>query len=75
VSQITELASAQVNATGQISIELIEANQTPAVVVITWPDKATVLHPHRFPYMAAAAARLFAEAATRLANIKSERKL
>jgi len=30
VSQITELASAQVNAGTQISVELLEANETPA---------------------------------------------
>ena len=60
MTKITELASAQVSATGHISIELIEANETPAVVVVTWPDKATVLHPHRFPDIAATLARLFA---------------
>ena len=75
MSQITELASAQVNATGQISVELIEANQTPAVVVITWPDKATVPHPQRFPDTAATLARLFATAATELASIRSRRRL
>jgi hypothetical protein len=30
-------------------IELIEANETPAVVIIRWPAKPSVLHPRRFP--------------------------
>jgi hypothetical protein len=34
-----------------------------------------VLHPKRFPDTAATAARLFAQAATELASIKSRRKL
>ena len=36
---------------------------------------ATVLHPQRFPDMAATLTRLFASAATELASIKSRRKL
>ena len=36
--------------------------------------KATVLHPQRFPDTAAVVARLFAEAATRLAALKKDRK-
>jgi hypothetical protein len=51
-------------------VELIEANETPAVVIVKWPSKATVVHPHRFPDLAAMIVRLFAEAATRLAAIK-----
>jgi hypothetical protein len=31
-----------------ITIELIEADETPAVVVIRWPSKASVFHPRRF---------------------------
>ena len=55
-------------------IELVEANETPAVVIVRWPSKPTVLHSQRFPDMAAVVTRLFAEAATRLAAIKKDRK-
>jgi hypothetical protein len=70
MSKITELASSQINASDTLAIELIEADETPAVVIIRWPLKATVCHPRRFPDTAAMLARLFAEAATRSASIK-----
>jgi hypothetical protein len=58
-----------------ISIELVEADETPAVVIVTWPEKATVLHPRRFPDAAAAIVRLFATAATELARINASKRL
>jgi hypothetical protein len=75
MSQVTELASGQLTATDSVIIELIEPDATPAVVIIRWPDKVSVLHPRRFPDTAAAVAKLFAEAATRLAQLKRERPL
>jgi hypothetical protein len=56
-------------------VELIEADEAPAVVIVRWPNKATRIHPHSFPNTAAVVARLFAEAATRLAAIKRDRNL
>jgi hypothetical protein len=58
-----------------LTIELVEADETPAVVIIRWPAKPTVLHPRRFPDAAGVIARLFAEAHTVLANIKAGRRL
>jgi hypothetical protein len=72
---IAELASGQHTATDAVVIELIEADETPAAVIIRWPLKATILHPRRFPDTAATIARLFAEAATTLASIKAKRRL
>jgi hypothetical protein len=69
------LASNQITATDTITVELIEANETPAVVIVSWPVKPTVLHPRRFPDAAATIARLFAEAHTALAAIKAGRRL
>jgi hypothetical protein len=74
MSQVTELASVQLTAVDSIAIELIKAKETPTVVIIRWPNKATVLHPRRFPAIAEAAARTFATAAVRPASIKTERK-
>jgi hypothetical protein len=70
MSKITELASSQINTADTITIELVEADETPAVV-LKWPLKPTVCHPRRFPDTAATIARLFAEAATTLASIKA----
>jgi hypothetical protein len=77
MSTITVLATTQLTASPQstITVELIEIDETPAVVVLRWPSKATVFHPRRFPSAADNAARIFAAAAVRLAAIKRERKL
>jgi hypothetical protein len=75
MSKVTELASSRLTATETITVELIKANETPAVVIIRWPSKPSVIHPHRFPDTAAALAKLFAEAAIRLAGIQAMRPL
>ena len=75
MSQITQLASAAITATDTIVVELVEADETPAVVIVRWPVKPTVLHPRRFPDTAAMVARLFAEASTALARIKASKRL
>ncbi|HMI34410.1 MAG TPA: hypothetical protein VK499_09865 [Propionibacteriaceae bacterium] len=37
MSKVTDLATAQLSATDTLVIELVEANETPAVVIIRWP--------------------------------------
>ena len=49
MSQITQLASGAITAADTITVELIEADETPAVVIVRWPVKPIVLHPRRFP--------------------------
>jgi hypothetical protein len=75
VSKVTTLAESQVTAFNMISIELVEADETPAVVIVRWPAKPSVFHPRLFPAAADTAARIFAAAVVRLAAIKRERKL
>ena len=75
MSKLTPLASNQITVTDTITVELIEADETPAVVIVRWPVKPTVRHPRRFPETAAMVARLFAEAHTALAAIKAGRGL
>jgi hypothetical protein len=75
MSKITELATGQLTATETITVELIEADETPAVVIVRWPAKPSVLHPQRFPAAADSMARAFAAATVRLAQIKRERRL
>jgi hypothetical protein len=75
MSNVTLLAEVQITAFTMISVELVKANETPAVVVITWPGKATTLHPRLFPDVAAQIARAFAQAATELASIRARRRL
>jgi hypothetical protein len=73
MSTVTPLAAGQITPSEAITIELVEADETPAVVIIRWPSKPTVLHRHRFPTAADVCARTFAAAAVRLAAIKRER--
>jgi hypothetical protein len=75
MSHVTELATAQLTATDVITIELVEATETPAVVIVRWPSKPSVLHPRPFPAAADTAARTFAAAVVRLAQIRRDRKL
>jgi hypothetical protein len=49
MSKVTTLADGQITGAASIVIELIEAEETPAVVIVTWPLKPTVLHPRRLP--------------------------
>jgi len=45
------------------------------MIIIRWPAQLTLVHSTPFPDAAATLTRLFAEAATRLASIKRDRKL
>ena len=49
MSKMTELASGAITAVDTVTIELGEADDTPAIVIVRWPAKATVFRPHRFP--------------------------
>jgi hypothetical protein len=75
MSKITTLGAAQITPSDTLAIELVEADETPAAVIIRWPVKATVCHPRRFPDTATRITRLFAEASTALARIKASRRL
>jgi hypothetical protein len=75
MSKVTPLASGHINAVDELVIELVEANETPAVVIVRWPSKPSVLQPRLFPVAADAAARTFAAAVVRLAQMRRERKL
>jgi hypothetical protein len=70
MSNITTLAEGQPTAVGTITIELVEADETSAVVIIRWPHKPCIIHPRRFPAAADNAARIIAAAAVWLRAIK-----
>ena len=75
MSKVTELATGHLTSTETITVELIEANETPAAIIVRWPSKPTMSHPHRFPSVADTAARTFAAAVVRLAQIRREREI
>ena len=66
----THLASGQLTATDSVSLELVKTDDgVPVSVVITWPDRLTVVRPQDFPQIATRAAVLFADAQARLAAL------
>ena len=75
MSHVIELAVGQITATDQVKIELVTAEETPAVVIVTWPLKASVLHPGRFGNSASTIASTFAAATVRLAQIRRDHRL
>jgi hypothetical protein len=75
MSQVTELGSVRLNASDSVTIELVEAEETPAVVVVRWPVKASVINVRQFGAVATAITTAFAGATVRLAQIKRERRL
>jgi hypothetical protein len=69
------LASGAITAVDTIPIELVEADEAPAVVIVRWPAKPTVFHPRCFPAGADNAARIFASAVVALAQLRRERRI
>ena len=45
MAQITELASSQINASDTITVELVEADETPPAVLLRWPGQPSVADP------------------------------
>jgi hypothetical protein len=81
-NDVTDLARGQLNG-DELVVQLIrpanisaaERTLRPAIIRIQWPPAPTVASPQRFPDMAAALVRLFAEAATTLAGLKASKQL
>ena len=71
MSEVTPLASSQINHSDQLKVELVEPDGMPAMVRIVWPPQSTVVDPKRFPDVAAAIAQLFARAHIVLAALKA----
>jgi hypothetical protein len=69
MSKSTILASGKIGRES-IIVELTEL-EDDATVTITWPKNAISISPRSFPDIAAAIARLFANASTELARIKA----
>jgi hypothetical protein len=72
MSKITILSEAQLGASVHESIEvvLVEPDDMPSSIIIHWPSAATRINPRDFSDVAALLTRIFALAATKLAQIK-----
>jgi hypothetical protein len=71
MSKTTILASGQITRTDELLVELLEPDELPASILITWPQAPSVVDPRRFGTTANAVARLMATAITKLAEIRA----
>jgi hypothetical protein len=49
VTKVAELATGQLKGRDAVTVELVDADETSAVVITRWPRKPTRAPPHRFP--------------------------
>jgi hypothetical protein len=75
MSQITELAEAQVTQTPHdvVSVELVQPDDLSAIVRVTWPEQPSIVDPKGFGETAAALVKMFSTAHVELARIRSRR--
>jgi hypothetical protein len=71
MSKTTTLASGNVTPTDKLLVELLEPDEFPATILITWPQAPSVVDPRKSDATANAVARLMATAITKLANIRA----
>jgi hypothetical protein len=75
VSQSSILAESQVAQTPHdvVTVELVQPDDMPAIVKISWPAQPSIVDPKGFGDTAAALVRMFSAAHVELARIKSRR--
>jgi hypothetical protein len=71
----TDLSAGNLNGSDRLSIELIEPTDSPPIIAINWPPKATMSTPAQLDAVVATAMRLLANAVVELAAIRKRRKL
>jgi hypothetical protein len=57
----------------RIAIELLDARETPKMIMIRWPAQATPVHPGAYADCASKIMRLLARASVELARIRAHR--
>jgi hypothetical protein len=70
---VTELARGHITTADELSIQLIEPADSPSVIMIVWPAKATPARPDAYADCAAKIMRVVARASIELAAIKAKR--
>ena len=63
------LSAGPVTSTDVLTVELITAIETPAIVRVTWPAAPTVMDPRRFPAMSLAVVALMDQALVALREV------
>jgi hypothetical protein len=62
------LASGHVTPAAPIVVELVDIEDMPQMILITWPEKPTPVSPKRYDEIASRAMRILANASTELAR-------
>jgi hypothetical protein len=75
MSKSTILASAPIHASDEIVVWLIEADNLPAFVRISWPPQPTVIDPTLFADAASAVVKMFSAAHVELARFRARKYL
>jgi hypothetical protein len=75
MTNITELARGRITRAHEIAVLLQEPADTPPIVMIEWPDQATICTPHQLQAAAAKATNILARATVRLSQIRRDRRL
>lgn len=65
------LATGQITTADRLSVELVEAVETPAVILLRWPAAPSVTDVRRFAAVAAAVTAILAEAVAKVATLKA----
>ena len=75
MNESTELASGHINRAHELRVVLQERPDNPPIILIEWPDQATICTLHQLQATAAKAANILARATIALAGIRRDRKL
>ena len=63
------LARGHVTKADELTVELVQATETPGVILIRWPAAPSVTDPHRFQSVANSVMEVLAAAVAKLATI------
>jgi hypothetical protein len=70
----TVLAEGDLTENDRLVIELVDPGDTPQLVVVHWPTKATTVRPAAYGGAAAKAMRLLANAEVEMARLRTARR-
>jgi hypothetical protein len=75
MSKSTILASGTIHANDEIVVWLIEPDNLPAIVQISWPPRPTVIDPNLFADVASTIVKMFSTAHVELARFRARKYL
>jgi hypothetical protein len=75
MSESTELAHGSITRAHGLRVVLQEPADNPPIILIEWPERATICTPQQLQATAAKATNILARATIALARIRRERKL